>query len=389
MRNKVRERSIEAVCSIENNMKVALLTNGPGELWGWVRPVIAELRRRGHSVSLWLLPCQFASGHERAAASNFGADKLEGPCSSAWMWHALAQEKTDRVLQLGGDLLFGRRLSKRANAPLLCYSYGFKKGMQHAQVFTAYKSMARDISSKLKAPVQVIGDLVKDSLETGKEATEPERPSGPHVLLFPGSRQPIRKLSFKWFTKITRHIRARVPDVRFTTMFSPFVPENEISAWEDAGLNPLKGNASTTALAMRNSDYALTQPGTNTLEMMHCGLPALVAIPFAFLDAAPIGGLAGLISSIPFAGAALKKWKLRQHMEQNGGFVSWPNKIAKQSIMDEAVGDLTPYDLAERIMASLNNEAKLSRVRAELLELSGKSGAVIRLCDAVEKAAYK
>ena len=65
-------------------MKVALLTNGPGELCGWVRPVIAELRKREHSVSLWLLPCQFASGYERVVASGFGADKLEGPYGGAW-----------------------------------------------------------------------------------------------------------------------------------------------------------------------------------------------------------------------------------------------------------------------------------------------------------------
>jgi len=184
-------------------------------------------------------------------------------------------------------------------------------------------------------------------------------------------------------------VKARIPDVQFTTMFAPFVPENEISVWEDAGLNPVKSVASTAASIMRASDYALTQPGTNTLEMMHCGLPALVAIPFAFLDAAPIGGLAGLISSIPMVGTALKKWKLRRHMEQHGGFISWPNKIAERAIIDEVVGDITPYDLAERIMSSIKNESKLSRVRAELLELSGKGGATLRLCDAIEKAVYK
>jgi len=137
---------------------------------------------------------------------------------------------------------------------------------------------------------------------------------------------------------------------------------------------------------MRGSDYALTQPGTNTLEMMHCGLPALVAIPFDFLNAAPIGGLAKLISRVPLAGTALKKWKLRQSMERNGGFVSWPNRIAERAVLDEAIGNLTPYDLAERIMDSLKNEKKLSRVRGELLELSGEAGAAARLCDAVESA---
>jgi len=300
------------------------------------------------------------------------------------MWSALAQEKADRALQLGGDLLFGRRLADRAGVPLLCYAYCFKKGMKHAKVFTAYHSMAENINAKLASPAQVIGDLVKDSLslETGKEtAAIPNGSDSPHVLLFPGSRPAIRNLSLKWFAKITRHVKARIPDIRFTAMFAPFVPENEVSVWESAGLNPVKNVSGTL---MKNADYAITQPGTNTLEMMHYGLPALVALPFAFLNVAPVSGLAKFISRVPFAGTAIKKWKLRQHMEQNNGFVSWPNRIAGREILDEAVGELNPYDLAERLMTAINDKEKLSRVRRELLELSGESGAAARLCDAVE-----
>ena len=370
-------------------MKVALLTNGPGELWGWARPVIAELRKREHSVSLWLLPCQFASGYERVVASGLGVDKLEGPGSSAWMWSALAQEKTDCVLQLGGDLLFGRRIAGCAKAPLLCYAYGLKKVMEYAHVFTAYQVMAEDIDAKLQTPARVIGDLVKDSLSlerSNEKIGAAERSSRPHILFLPGSRSAIRNLSIKWFAKIIRHIKNLIPDARFTTLFSPFVPENEFRVWEDAGLNPAKtgSGAAMTGTVMKAADYALTQPGTNTLEMMHCGLPALVAVPFDFLDAAPIGGLAGLISSVPLAGPALKKWKMQHNLKQYEGFVSWPNRIAGRTILDEAVGNITPYDLAERIAASLKDEKKLSRVRDELLTLSGEGGAVVRLCDAVE-----
>ena len=81
-------------------MRITILTNGPGELWGWVRPVATELRKRGHSVSLWILPCQFASGHERRAASLLGVDKLEGPASASKIWRDLTLEKTDAVIQL-------------------------------------------------------------------------------------------------------------------------------------------------------------------------------------------------------------------------------------------------------------------------------------------------
>ncbi len=49
--------------------KIVLLTNGPGELWGWVRPFAAELLRRCWDVSLRILPCQFASGKSVALRS--------------------------------------------------------------------------------------------------------------------------------------------------------------------------------------------------------------------------------------------------------------------------------------------------------------------------------
>ena len=291
-------------------------------------------------------------------------------------------------MQLGGDLLFGRRIAERANAPLLCYAYGFKKGMEHARVFTAYQGMAESIDAKLTAPVQVIGDLVKDSLsfEAGRDTIVSERSGPPHVLFLPGSRPAIRKLSFKWFVRVAGHMKTLIPDVRFTTLFPPFVPENEFPVWENAGLAPVKsGGGAVTAAIMKTSDYALTQPGTNTLEMMHCGLPALVTVPFDFLDVAPIGGLVKLVSGVPLMGPALKKWKMQQSLERNGGFVSWPNRIAGRAILDEAIGKLTPHDLAKRVAESLKDEEKLSRVRGELLELSGESGAASSLCDAVEQ----
>ena len=96
----------------EKFMRVTILTNGPGELWGWVRPVVSELRKRGHTISLWLLPCQFSSGYEREAASFLGVDKLEGPSGTAGTWQNIIHEKTDKIIQLGGDIIFGLRMAK-------------------------------------------------------------------------------------------------------------------------------------------------------------------------------------------------------------------------------------------------------------------------------------
>jgi lipid-A-disaccharide synthase len=352
-----------------------------------------ELRKRGHSVSLWLLPCQFASGSERTVASRLGVDKLEGPSGSAWTWHALRQEKTDCVLQLGGDLLFGRRIAKYAKAPLLSYAYGFKKGMEYAKVFTAYPCMTENIDARLKTPkAQSIGDLVKDSLalDTGtskwgerKESGEKEEDEPLRLLFFPGSRPGIRQLSLGWFLTVLRHLKARLAPVQIGALFSPFVPESEFAAWTNAGLNPLRGGA---GVIMRSADYALTQPGTNTLEMMHCGLPALVAAPADFLEVIPVSGAGGLLSGVPLIGSLLKERAIRRNLKRYNGFLSWPNRIANRTLLDEAMGKIGPDDLAARIAESLRDKEKLSRVRRELLELSGPQGAALRLCDAVDES---
>jgi lipid-A-disaccharide synthase len=334
---------------------------------------------------LWLLPCQFASGRERVAASYLGVDKLEGPDSGARAWSALAEEKTDRVLQLGGDLLFGRRLAGSARAPLFCYAYGFKKGMGHSQVFTAYPRMAEAIDKKLGASVRtrVIGDLVKDSLALERQPFHwNEEKDSPRLLLFPGSRPAIRGLALSWLGEVVRHLREAAPGIRVRALFSPFVPDSEFADWLNAGLNPFKAEP---GVAMKNADYALTQPGTNTLEMMHRGLPALAAAPADFLRLVPATGLGGLASGVPWFGPWLKERAIRRNLERYGGFMTWPNRIAGRMVLDEISGGVTPREIARRVAEAAYDKARLNRVREELLSLSGPEGAVLRLCDAVER----
>ena len=363
-------------------MRVTILTNGPGELWGWVRPVAMELRRRGHSVSLWLLPCQFASGHEREAASLLGVDKLEGPGSAARLWRALKDERTDCAVQLGGDLAFGLHLSRAAHVPLTCYAYGPKKGLnKYVQVLTAFPSQALHISG-----ARPIGDLVRDSLlldarmpQPGQEVW-PEDPASPRVLFLPGSRPAIRRAALPWLAVVEEALRGQIPSVRVRTLFPPFVPEAELKAWRDAGLNPVRTGA---GVAMREADFALTQPGTNTLELMHCGLPSLVIAPSRFLDLVPVPGLRGMLASLPLVGRGIRRAAVRHVLNRWNGFISLPNRIYGRPIQDEAYGDISPQQVAERIAAALRDTEGRARMRAELLAMSGQPGAAAHLCDAL------
>ena len=358
-------------------MKITILTNGPGELWGWVRPVVAELKQRGHSISLWLLPCQFASGHERDAASFFGVDKLEGPWGTLRTWQEIINEKTDAVIQLGGDVALGLRMAKASGAPLTIYTYRAAKKIHGAKILVAYPSQIFNDISDVKA----IGDLVKDSLSMDVAPfTWPKIENSPRVLFLPGNRPLIRAEALEWLCDLHSHLKNKIPDVRVKTLFSRLMPEAEFKKWKAAGLDPVRCGA---GVAMRNADYAFTQPGTNNFELMHCGLPGLVAAPEKFLKFVPVPGLLGMLADLPLVGMKIRRAGAMRIINRWNGFISLPNRTANKKILNEIYGDVTPEDAAEEIFKDLSNPEQLSATREELLKMSGEAGAASRLCDEV------
>lgn len=360
-------------------MRITILTNGPGELWGWVRPVTLELRKRGHSISLWILPCQFASGHEREAASLLGVDKLEGPAGASKIWNDITHEKTDRVIQLGGDVNFGIRMSKAANVPLTIYSYWARHEIKGAKILTAYPSQTQKVPS-----ASAIGDIVKDSLEMDVTPSAinswnwPKLEGSPRILFLPGSRPMIRAAALKWLCEVHECLKARIPNIRVRALFSQFMPELELDQWQKAGLNPVRCGA---GVAMKEADFALTQPGTNNFELMHCGLPGLVVAPEKFLRFVPVSGAIGILANLPLIGLKLRKAGALRVIKRWGGFISLPNRTAGKKILSELYGDVTPEDAAEEICECVKDAQALNETSTELLKMSGESGAASRLCD--------
>ena len=310
-----------------------------------------------------------------------GVDKLEGPSNAARIWHDMASEKTDHVIQLGGDMLFGARLSKSAHAPLTCYTYGARKFPAGAKILTAFTKQARKIPN-----AEAIGDLVKDALELDQTPVQlqswnwPKLEDSPRVLFFPGTRPLIRSAALEWLSEVRKCILEKMPSVRIRTLFSQFMPASEFQEWDKAGLNPIKCGAGA---AMLNADYALTQPGTNNFELMHCGLPGLVVAPEKFISLIPVGGVAHFLSNLPFIGSRIKKFALMKKLKRWGGVMSLPNRISRHKVLNEMYGDITPEDAAEAMYEDLRNPEQLEKTRAELLSLSGKKGAASKLCDII------
>ena len=154
--------------------------------------------------------------------------------------------------------------------------------------------MARSIKGDGVYP-HVIGDLVADSLKLnsvpsgGDELSPNGSLSSRRVAFFPGSRSSIRRKALPFLHEVCLYLKS-VMDVEVVTLLSPFSLNDEVYAWEEAGLNPRRQPASTV---LKGVDLALTQPGTNTLELLYLKVPTLVAVPYAFLSDIPFSGFKG------------------------------------------------------------------------------------------------
>ena len=176
-------------------MQAVLVSNGPGELYTWVKPVLAELRRYPHvRVHIGLIPCQFASGSETRIAATFGADSVSAPGDFA-RFMALGRRlpgleqpaPNGFVLSLGGSAGLALNLGEKLGYPVYRYSFVPTWHRKLAALFV-HDARAERRARLLGTPrerLEQIGNLVADAVKLAEPA--PER-GHPHVLLMPGSR---------------------------------------------------------------------------------------------------------------------------------------------------------------------------------------------------------
>ena len=339
--------------------RVAVLANGPGELWGWARPVVKELKRDGHEVDLVLLPCQFASGAEERISSFLGADRVTPP---GRFREALSVRgrPCDCVLQLGGDLLYGRLLARDGKIPLFSYSYGPKKGLKACrEAFTAFEEMAGQFGGTV--PVRVVGDLVPDGLamDTGDS---PWGAPGLKVAVFPGSRPAIRRKALPYMTEFLAAARNLLPGAQWVVLLFPFGEGQEAVQWEEAGFEVTTAG---TGVVLAGTDVALTQPGTNTLEMFHAGVPSVVALPEDFIAQVPAPVLLAPLFSLPWIGPALKRRAFRRYIGRKG-YLCWPNRLLGRELYPEVTGRMSVAELAERFASYAGNPEWRNETRQAL-----------------------
>ncbi|MEZ4608598.1 MAG: hypothetical protein R2865_17865 [Deinococcales bacterium] len=181
-------------------MQAVLVTNGPGELYTWVKPILAVIRQHypAYRVIISLIPCQFASGDEARIAQSFGADGVSSVSefvrlmSLGTLPPAFNRDIQGFVLSLGGNGAMAAQLAQKLDYPLYRYSFVPSKHKDFRKLFVhdekAYqKALALGVrGDRLEHP----GNLVADAVNLSQSLKPKVKP---HILLMFGSRDIFAK----------------------------------------------------------------------------------------------------------------------------------------------------------------------------------------------------
>ncbi len=406
---------------------ILIISNAPGELAAWVRPVIGELRRQypGARITVALVPCPYASGREAESLRGWNLDLQVWAPVQTLKFLLTGRQPTGSampgdsgvVLFMGGDQFFGVMMARRTGFPLLVYTETTGRWPWAVDRFllsdrTPYFEMRR--RKVPPAKVALVGNLMVDSVETKFSPPEARQrlkltTESMVVGLLPGSK-PFKVLYVTPFLlRVAELLRAKDPSLQFILHQSPFTP---LSQLEQAISDPRFATATGGTLgrlatqagenwiittggcpvrivapdfqydAMAVDDVALTVPGTNTAELAVLGVPQVVVLPLNKPEEIPLEGIIGRLGAVPFLGKLVKRAAIR-YLAGRVGFTALPNRRMGRMVTPEMVGVLSPEAVAQVAYEILTDDERRRLIKLDLLQSMGYRGAAATVAQVV------
>ncbi len=411
-----------------NSLAIIFVSNGPGELATWVKPLAKKLhkqialRPKEHnssiSLNLVLVPCPNATGNEMIAAKNWLL--FENIIKAKNFWKLLIKPKKfvswpskGLVIFLGGDQFWSVLLSARLGYLNMTYAEWIARWpFWNNRIVAMSKSIVEKLPKNMQNRCSVIGDLTADLTET--ENIDDPLPTGKWIAIMPGSKSAKLKIGIPFFLEVADKISKSIPDCNFLMPIAPTTNideikycgsrKNPISKQYKSGIQSItkankkeeRGilitNNSTVILIqekhpaysdLSQCDIALTTVGANTAELGSLNIPMIVVVPTQHILAMEAwDGFVGLIARLP-----ILKWCLGLLISflkmRNRGFMAWPNISAKRMIVPERVGHITTEQIAEETIFWLNSPSRLSGQKKDLQALRGNKGATEKFCQEI------
>lgn len=413
---------------------ILILSNGPGEVTTWVRPVVKALRQElGDDsslvrISVILSPCPNATGKEAAIALSYPeVDRVQG---AEHFWQFLLWGKTFEnwdwrtrgvVVFLGGDQIFPVIIGKKLGYRTVVYAEWSARWHNLIDRFGVMKAqVAARVSPKYAHKVTVVGDLMLEASSNSSDKgqmTNDNRQITDLIGILPGSKAAKLTQGIPLMLAIAEYIHTKKPQTKFVIPVAPTLDLQTLASFGDSQKNPFveifgfsgasliisedgKSKASlktqkglTVELLQENPAYDLlsqcciciTTVGANTAELGALGIPMIVVLPTQQLDAMRSwDGLPGLLANLPGVGSTFAKL-INWVFLRRKGLLAWPNIWAQEEIVPELVGKLQPQEVGEMVLDFLAHPEKLADIRAKLRNVRGESGAAQKLATLVRE----
>ena len=221
---------------------VVFISNGPGELATWVRPLAEKLHTKvfmrpidensSISLRLVLVPCPNATGQEIIAAKKWGYFEKIIPAEKFWNLLIRPQKygswpSKGVVVFLGGDQFWSVLLSARLRYKHLTYAEWVARWPQWNDRIAAMSNKVREqIPKRYISRCKVVGDLMADINNEAKK--EEPLPKGKWVALMPGSKRAKLCIGVPFLLEVADHLARMMPECKFLLPIAPTTNINEI-----------------------------------------------------------------------------------------------------------------------------------------------------------------
>lgn len=397
---------------------ILILTNGPGEVTTWVKPVVQALRRQTADgaavrISVMLSPCPHASGGEAASLEQFAEiDRVQGPeaffrflltgkTAAGWDWHPQGT-----VVFLGGDQLYTLIAARRLGYRSVVYAEWEPRWLKQIDRFGVMRQETVDqVAAHHRSKLAVVGDLMADVAPGAAALPFEVAPIG----LLPGSKPDKLRPGVPLSLAIAAELHRRHPTLEFVIPVAPTVTPAALAAYADPAHNPtvalMEGPAAWLVTPADTDPYlqiedgpavrlwtqfpahgllkscrlCVTTVGANTAQLGALAVPMVVLLPTQQLDAMRTwDGLWGLLCRLPLAGPLLTQiinrvalWAIQRRQQR----FAWPNIWAQREVVPELLGRITAEEVCDRIDTYLSQPQTLQAMAQELRQLRGPAGA--------------